>query len=403
MNQFVQKETVFHHVYNTLSNTMQAGLIQHTKILADIQEEEEKTQINTIETIIDYLINTYRPSINYGNIFKQLHLISLRENENPYLVYTRVITALRYAKETIELLNKDSTDQIETITKEAKQQLLIRIYCTKNCTNNNNGNINKLTAKRVQASKPKTLKDWYTLMKAISNDINSPFFNGNSDNKIKSYEPILLPLWEYIPIRNKNKITPHAVHHNKHDKRNNRNTNNNKLNKYGKRNRDKDNKDTKQPPFKRHKIDENTRWCFRCGRIGMHTPTECYAKFDINNKPIKSGELKYTPQKTNNRPPSKNTTQYTNTNNKQYTTNKYTTKSPSSKTTNQRPYKQYKTTLPPKPPTDTPSQQLNILKQILTLKQTINNSTIPMDNQLINSTNNVLKDLASDCVQNPRH
>ena len=43
-------------------------------------------------------------------------------------------------------------------------------------------------------------------------------------------------------------------------------------------------------------MNKSKRKCSRCGRQG-HTITTCYAKTDVNRKPLQSSSCKYNPKK----------------------------------------------------------------------------------------------------------
>ena len=351
-------------------------------------------------------MENYRPAITRSNIFNQLHKIVFRYNENPILVFNRTIIAFKYAEDTINLLNKDNREnKINKIRKEDKIELLIRIFCIKNCTkeHNNNGQINKLTNTRITKEKPKTIQAYGLCIKGVLKDIQSTYYNGRDDFIIKSYEPIPLPMWEHAPskfnklLKSKPNTLPYNNKRNKNNKRN-RKYNNNHYNNNHYNNNKYDNP-LQPPPNKKQKLSSSKRcaWCWKCGRNG-HQPNECFATIDIDGESIpkrSNNPWKYTPSKTGGKPP------ISQSNNKNYNTSKYNS--------NNKQFKHYNPNVSQINNQSTSSNLLSlnqqnnpssIHQQLLSLSNIINNDQhSPLNDELISQTNNLLKTISSSYIQ----
>ena len=151
----------------------------------------------------EFFVRNYRPTIQRGKIFRQLHSIYMRRNENPRAVVDRMVAAIQYAKTTIELLNRtntDQNDQMTNITDSDVTELMSRAFCSNNTTNT--GHINILMQKKFRSDKPRYdhaangFTPFYTIANSIVSDLGTMYYARDPLYKIHHYEPLPLPLWE---------------------------------------------------------------------------------------------------------------------------------------------------------------------------------------------------------------
>ena len=81
-----------------------------TRQAAEIDEDSSpediaKAAIYSTDSMQQFFIRNFRPNIQRQQMFRQLHAIRMRYNENPHEVLDRVVAAINYTKRTIELLN----------------------------------------------------------------------------------------------------------------------------------------------------------------------------------------------------------------------------------------------------------------------------------------------------------
>ena len=334
---FQHPDSLFISIYNALPHHIQVefsadktNVIQAQQAALDnnsTADEIATAAIYSSESMQEFFVRNYRPTVQRGKIFRQLHSIYMRQNESPRSVIDRMVAAIQYAKSTIELLNQtnpDNNDQMANITDADITELMSRAFCSNNNNNTTNiGKINILMQKKFRTDKPRYdhattgFTPFYTIANAIVSDLGTMWYARDPQYKIQHYEPLPLPLWE--TPRPKQNASSKAQFPNRPRKRT----------RFNSRNR------SHQPPYKRqrynapqqinpqpsnpsrHNIPQksfNTRRftlqqrhnpqqyhqrhfasksrnnfnsikCYRCGKR-QHTAKECASRHDANRVPL---------------------------------------------------------------------------------------------------------------------
>ena len=128
----------------------------------------------------------------------------------------------------------------------------------------------------------------------------------------------------------------------------------------------------------KYRSNKDTRWCFKCGRIGLHTAFDCTAINDIYGKPT-TDEWLYKPDRTNGIPPEQPYRKPYNNNNKR--NNDKNTKS----------FSQYKPSL-----SSSKFDDQNIHNQLLSLSRLLNNDNrSPLNNNVMTQANELLQQISN--------
>lgn len=341
---FQDPQSLFNKIYHSLPTHIQIKLARDKeKVISDQRsqlnaastaEDRAKADIYSSETLQEFFIRNYRPTIYRGGIFAQLHRIKMRNNEDPSAVIDRISSAVGYARKTISLLNNtitDKADEIRTITTGDITELLSRVFCGND--NGNTGEINKLMRKRIRDSKPvyhnvTKFKPYYDIANAVVSDIGSQWYIRDPKYRIKHYDPIPLPLWETTRNNSKQQSNPNKLKQTPQIQQAPRR---------GKKRSHYQSQSTPnfQPPSKRQKYTPSKTkphpniQCFRCGKIG-HYSRECQSQYDINNQFLHPNAMRQPHQwKYRNKYPNKPQKPTNPTQNKpQYYTPKYQQKPP---------------------------------------------------------------------------
>ena len=163
---FQDAQSLFISIYNALPEYIQTRfgkdktevIRTQRAALTDESTAEEKTQADIYSTdkMQEFFITNFRPTVSRGNLFRHLKSIRMRYNENPRMVVARVDTAIKYAKRTIALLNKDAqSTNIQEIHDADVAEVLRFVFCVRNnrSDESNNGGINKLMQQSVRRKK----------------------------------------------------------------------------------------------------------------------------------------------------------------------------------------------------------------------------------------------------------
>ena len=214
---FQHSDSLFINIYNSLPHHIQVEFsADKTNVIAAQEnaldensndDEIAQAAIYSSDSMQQFFVRNYRPTIQRGKIFRQLHSIYMRYNESPRAVIDRMVAAIEYAKATIDLLNRtnpDQNDQIANITDADITELMGRAFCSSNNTNNQTGagQINLLMQKKFRTDKPRYdhattgFTPFYTIANAIVADLGTMWYARDPKCKIQHYEPLPLPLWE---------------------------------------------------------------------------------------------------------------------------------------------------------------------------------------------------------------
>ena len=303
MTQFKSPDSLVNTIYDALPEHIQEKFIvdKIAVVTKQIQalpenptaEQKENAQIYTTEHMQKFFIRHYRPKITKQNIMRQLLAIRMRYNENPRDALDRVVQAVQYATNTINLLNETGTGQpMAKLTNDEIDIVLNNVLAVKNnCTaENNQGGINHLVQKRFRDSdivfdNKVGFPPFYRFIDKLIEKIQSRRYAQDPRYHYQHYEPIPLPMWETVKETQKKLTNPSkSSDPSKHTPR-------------WKQNRKRALSKTpssQQPPNKRAKYNPKHKnqnqsnkipICFRCGKRG-HIAHECRSRHDINSQPL---------------------------------------------------------------------------------------------------------------------
>ena len=304
---FQSPDSLFVNVYNSLPPFIQNKLAADKVNVIETQkralpddpspEDIDKAAIYTTLSMQKFFMRHFRPKVTRGNIFRQLLAIRMRYNESPRQTLDRAVTAIKYARKTITLLNAAGTGKaMAGILRADITDILTTIFCTKNNnpTENNQGGINKMVQKQFRQQELSyehvaKFTPYYTLIDSIVTKVSGAYYAGDEQYHFHHYDPIPLPMWE-TPVT---KTIPTTPSHSVTPKR---------LTSTRKRKRGQGQQHSHIPPYKRQRPNTNPNpsinktnpksrplsnhnkdtICFRCGKRG-HLAMECHSKMDINN------------------------------------------------------------------------------------------------------------------------
>ena len=217
---FQDPNTLFSNVYNALPPWIQQKFAQDKQTTIQTQrdalsdpptaEQAAAAEKYTVDSMQQFFIRNWHPTVKRGNIFRILYTIRMRWNENPRTVVDRVSTAVQYAAKTIELINGVGGEEMQAIGDDDITTLLANVFCVTNNTahNNNQGGLNYLMQKLVRDKKPQyasgaspaatKFQPYYDIAEKIVADISGRWYAGDKKYEIKYYDPQPLPLWETV-------------------------------------------------------------------------------------------------------------------------------------------------------------------------------------------------------------
>ena len=316
---FQDPNSLFLNIYNVLPHHIQVEFGADKSRVLDAQQnalnnnstEDEiaEAAIYSIDSMQEFFVRSYRPTIQRSQIFRHLHSLYMRRNENPRAVIDRMIAAIQYAKTTIDLLNRTNTDHnndMATITDGDVTELMSRLFCSTHSNTTNPGQINILVQKKFRADKPRydhangAFTPFYTIADNVVVDLGTMWYAKDHNYKIQHYDPLPLPLWE--TPRPKSKITTTKPVASKAPTS------------FPSRKRQRFNPSrysSSQPPHKRQRYNQqqynprnrshqrhapkpqyprsNPIICYRCGKAN-HSSKQCHSRHEINSDPLQPND-----------------------------------------------------------------------------------------------------------------
>ena len=369
---FQDPNSLFINIYNSLPHHIQVefGADKNNTITRQqnaldnnsTDQDIKNAAIYSSESMQEFFVRNYRPTIQRSTIFRHLHSIYMRRNENPRAVIDRMVAAIQYAKATIDLLNRtnpNQNDDMAAITDGDVTELLSRLFCS---NNSNPGQINILVQKKFRSEKPRYDENnggftpFLTIANNVVADLGTVYYAKDSNYKIQHYEPLPLPLWETPRNKPKTKITkPMQTSPQHQSRKRNRFTPShnfqsqppNKRRRYDSQQQyaQKSQYHSKQRytpkhrnnPQRSHQFRSHKTQCYRCGKL-YHKTTDCRSHHDIDSNPLQPQDRRhpsqwpYKPQQQPNTHYSTKNHHYTN-KHKQQSWRQY--QSPSAKSFNQ--------------------------------------------------------------------
>ena len=307
VSRFLDPDSLFIAIYNNVSDTIKPRFAQdkvttitrQRAALADNASitQKEKAAMYSVESMQQFFMKHFRPSITRGNIFRHLLSIRMRYNENPREVLDRVVMAISNAKKTIKLYNSAGIGiALDKIRPADINHILTTVFCTKNNSTHekNNGGINALvqqTIRKQQLVYINTTKytNWYTQIDAICAKVSGAHYAGDELFKVEYHPPQILELWETPKYKPKPKPTKPKGRGGIKRKQPYPQSPYNPKTKYR---RNSDNPYRQRPPKPNQpnpNTDKRSKPCFRCGRPG-HRASDCYSRSDINGQTLQKHE-----------------------------------------------------------------------------------------------------------------
>ena len=309
---FQNPQSLFINIYNALPPHIQVEFAEDKNAVIDQQrdaldnnstaEDRRQATIYTSASMQNFFMRDYRPTITRGNLFRQLHKIRMRKNENPRLVIDRMVQAIKYAKRTIELMNDTDTtgEEIQKIHHADITELFTRLFCS-TLDGEELGEINKLMRKQFRIHKPKyanarkAYTPFYTVAETVVSELSTQWYSKDKDYKIIHYDPIPLPLWEATTTKIKKEPNIPKSFTPKQYTPKQTPSKRNKRPYYNPQYTPQSQPQRKRPRYNpQHKPSSNVQ-CFRCGKIG-HTAPKCRSKTDINKISMRQWERRNSSQ-----------------------------------------------------------------------------------------------------------